>query len=60
MLILKQPTISTLIDYLSKFPPDTKIFIEDPDTGWTIDVFHCRGDEYGVWLTGEYREMVNK
>lgn len=56
--VLKHPTIADLITFLQAYPPETKIIIQDADTGYSIvnfniayfqreqrmEIYSCHGD----------------
>lgn len=55
---IKRPTIADMIAWLGQFPPNAKLRIIDPDTGWNISIIHAFEDADGViQLSAEYHEM---
>lgn len=55
---LLQPLAGDLVNYLSKFDPNTPVRIIDPDTGWIIENFIVTKENEYLCFTGEYPEMV--
>ena len=54
---LKNPTVGDVIDFLRQFPGDTLFAIEDPDTGWRVEIIHTGFHGKTLYLTGRHCEM---
>ena len=55
--VITDPTVTDIIEYLKRLPPETKFHIRDPDTGWDVHIIHIEVDKDGCWFGGEYHEM---
>ena len=59
---IKEPTVADFITFLSQLPADAPLRMIDPDTYWTISVFHIEDgqqpDPKTIWLSAKYQEMA--
>ena len=57
---LRFPTVKNMVDELSKYPPDMKLIIRDPDTDWDVNIIHVEVYKDKLTLGGSYAEMNSK
>jgi len=55
--VLANPTVEDMINLFKQFPLDTPLRIDDPDTGWTINIIRSYEEGGVLFLTGNYHEM---
>jgi hypothetical protein len=56
-VIITDPTIGEFRALLEQFDQSMPFRIVDPDTFWTIGIFHLYVDKGTLWLGAEYSEM---
>ena len=54
---LKNPTVGDVINFLGQFQAETPFAIEDPDTGWRVEIIHTGFHGETLYFTGEHYEM---
>ena len=57
-IVLTNPTVKELIDYLLRLEQGKLIIISDPDTGYDITKIHILEHNGRIEMTGAYPEMI--